>query len=194
MLIGFTGAQSTGKSTLLSKMVSDPSYRKCTFIKEVTRKVAKRGLTINELGTNETQLFILNEHLYNHHLKGCTVLDRCILDGLIYTEYLYDTGQVDKWVRDYAQNLYKLIVNKLDIIFYTDPVDVPLIDDNTRSSNIEFRDNIIKRYDQLFRIGGSGRLDDTDLNVIKKIVHLRGDVETRYNQIKETFKNYDKTR
>lgn len=185
MLIGFTGAQSTGKSTLLSKMVSDSKYRKCSFVKEVTRKVARKGLTINELGTNETQLFILNEHLYNHHLSGCTILDRCIVDGLIYTEYLFDKGQVDEWVRDYARHLYRLLINKLDIIFYTDPVDVPLVDDKTRSSNIEFRNNIITRYDELF---------NNDLNVLKKTIHLRGDVNTRYNLINKTFKNYDKTR
>ena len=69
MLISFTGAQSTGKSTLLDLMARDEHFRKCSFVKEVTRKVARRGLNINAHGNDMTQLFILSEHLYNHHAE-----------------------------------------------------------------------------------------------------------------------------
>jgi len=185
MLISFTGAQSTGKSTLLNRLVHDSKYRKCTFIKEVTRKVAAKNIKINEHGDDITQLMILNEHLNNHVLTGCVVLDRCILDGLIYTEWLYNQGNVSEWVYDYARNMHRLLVNKLDVIFYTDPSDVKLVDDGERSVDEQFRQDIIDAYDQYFR---------TNLHIKARTVTLSGDVETRYKTIQQTFKNYEQVR
>ena len=189
MLISFTGAQSTGKSTLLNKMVSDSSYRKCSFIKEVTRKVARNGLNINEQGDNVTQLFILNEHLNNHHLNGNAILDRCILDGFIYTKYLHDINKVDDWVLEYSINMFKLLAPKLDIIFYTDPTDIPIEDDNIRSLNPVFRDYIINEYNNLLFENNSKIPDilsgcDELLNTIRsKTIKLNGSVSERYKTI-----------
>lgn len=192
MLASFTGAQCTGKTTLLYKMLNDSDFRKCSFIKEVTRKVARHGLSINELGTNETQLFILSEHLSNHHLKGCNILDRCILDGWIYTEYLYEQGQVDKWILDYSWNLLKILSTKIDIIFYTDPADVKLVNDNIRSACEKFRQSIISKYDALLF---SSEVNDKCIdNIRSKTVVLSGTVDERYKTIVNTFKNYDTTR
>ena len=58
----------------------------------------KYNLPINEKGTDLTQLLIANEHLVNfllpEHQNKNTILDRCIVDGLIYTKWLCDNGQV----------------------------------------------------------------------------------------------------
>lgn len=194
MLISFTGAQSTGKSTLLKKMVNDELYRKCSFIKEVTRKVAKNGITINEQGDSVTQLFILSEHLNNHHLNGDVVLDRCILDGFIYTKYLHDTGKVDDWVLDFSINMFKLLAPKLDIIFYTEPTDIPIEDDNIRSLNPVFRDFIINEYNNLLFENNSKTLDllsgcDELLNTIRsKTIKLNGSISERYQTISNNLK------
>lgn len=185
MLISFTGAQSTGKSTLLERMVSDAKFRKCTFIKEVTRKVAAQGIKINAEGDDVTQLFILSEHLHNHHIKGCVVLDRCILDGLLYTKWLHRHGKVKDWILDHAQNLHDLLVDKLDVIFYTNPVDVDLVDDGQRSIDQAFRDDIINMYNDYF---------DANPTVYDKTVTLSGTVEQRMKQIFETFKQYEQVR
>lgn len=179
MLIGFTGPQSTGKSTLLSRMSLDLHFNKCTFIKEVTRKVARRGCAINDSGDNVTQLFILNEHLNNHFTSGCMVLDRCIVDGLVYTEYLHDTGKVDSWVVEYARELYTMLLKRLDIILYPDPEDVPLVDDGVRSVNSDFRESIIERYDKLFA---------SDVLFASKCVVLSGDVDSRIKTIKHNLR------
>lgn len=192
MLIGFTGAQSTGKTTLLNRMVNDTNYRKCSYVKEVTRKVARYGLNINELGDNETQLFILSEHLTNHHLKGCNVLDRCILDGWVYTHYLYEQGKVDKWVATYATNLLKVLSTKLDVVFYTDPTDVPLVDDNVRSVDRSFREGIIHKYNQL--LFEENAPEEYVKSIRDKTVVLSGTIDQRYNILKDTLKNHDTTR
>lgn len=185
MLISFTGAQCTGKSTLLSRMLSDSKFRKCTFIKEVTRKVAAQGIKINADGDNITQLFILSEHLHNHYLPGCVVLDRCILDGYIYTKWLNQNGKVDDWVLDHATKLHDILVDKLDVIFYTNPIDVDLVSDGQRSVDVKFRDDIINMYGTYF---------DSHPDVYNKTVTLSGTVDQRMKQILNTFKQHEQVR
>lgn len=181
MLVSFTGSQSSGKTTLLKKAMRDPDFRKWNFVPEVTRVVKRRGFNINELGNNETQLFILSEHLNNHHIKSDTILDRCIVDGWVYTMYLEETGKVDKWVAEYSRRLYLLLKDKLDIIFYTDH-NIPLEDDGERSTDKSFRDSIVNKFQNTIN----------SLTIRDKVVRLEGDVQTRYNIFKESILNYDK--
>jgi len=48
MKISFTGAQSTGKTTLLEAVKSNEDFRfKYEFIDEITRRMQKKGLKIN---------------------------------------------------------------------------------------------------------------------------------------------------
>ena len=180
MLIGFTSAQSTGKSTLLNRMARDEYFRKCSFVKEVTRKVASKGLNINAHGDDTTQLFILSEHLYNHHAEEkCMVLDRCIIDGYIYTRWLFEQGSVSEWVYKHACQLYNLLVKRLDVVFYTHPDDVPLEDDGVRSVDTQFRNDIIQLYNDHIHTR----------QMPTEFVVLKGDVNTRMNTIKNTLKN-----
>lgn len=183
MLVSFTGAQSSGKSTLLNKAKIDPFFRKWDFVPEVTRVVKRMGHDINELGTDTTQLFIFAEHLRNHHNTHDTVLDRCVIDGVVYTQHLVMNNKVSKWVYHHAMNLLHMLLPKLDIIFYTEP-DIPLVDDGERSVDIDFRNNIIKIFEQtLIRP-----------DIAPKVVRLQGDVDTRYKQFIKTIIQHDKIR
>ena len=66
MIISFTGAQSTGKSTLFKECKMNKRFKKFNYEPEITRYVKKKyNLTINEDGDDITQLAILNRHLYN---------------------------------------------------------------------------------------------------------------------------------
>jgi nicotinamide riboside kinase len=186
MLISFTGPQSSGKSTLLQKMRLCDQYRKCSFVDEVTRKVAAGGNLINESGGDITQLFILNEHLQNHTIiERCTVLDRCIIDGYLYTCHLNNIGKVSSWVVDYSRKLLSMLGEKLTIVFYPDPADVKLVDDGVRSTDTQFRNSMIELYDRF--------LSDHDLiNSIlpnAEIVRLTGDVDTRMEQVQQSIYN-----
>lgn len=183
MLVSFTGAQSSGKTTLLQRAKVDPLFRKWSFVPEVTRVVKRMGFNINELGDNTTQLFILSEHLRNHHHTQHTMLDRCIIDGLVYTQYLHNTGKVDDWVLTHAQHLYDLLIDRVDVVFYTDP-NIPLVDDGERSVNVEFREQIIKIFEQTIQ----------QPNLQQKIVRLQGDSCERYKQLKQTIQQHDKAR
>ena len=89
MRVSFTGAQSTGKTTLLNKCKE--IYKDYKFVDEVTRYVRRTyDVKINEIGGTETQLYILAEHIKNHlRTEENLMLDRCILDGYVYTKYQY---------------------------------------------------------------------------------------------------------
>ena len=97
MVISFTGAQSTGKSTLLEMLKTDKRFRKFDFVPEITRRLTKQyNLNINEDGDEFTQLAILNSHLHNYlvYRNKNVILDRFILDCFMYITYQYYTGKV----------------------------------------------------------------------------------------------------
>lgn len=184
MIIGFTGAQSTGKTTLLNacKEIYKDEF---AFIDEVTRAVQREyNVSINEDGTDITQLLIINRHIENmmktHDTsKRGLMLDRCIVDGLVYTGYLALEGKVSKWVLNYAKNVLNILVPRMHKIFYTDPVDVKLIDDGVRSVDLDFREKIIHIFDIVFEL--------YDEQLMNKVVRLKGTVEERLEQIKMTL-------
>lgn len=187
MLASFTGAQCTGKTTLLKLCKEDYKNSGWNFVDEVTRKVKRDGLAINEEGDNLTQLFILKEHLQNHTVPEDEnwLLDRCILDGYVYTKWLHAQGSVERWVLDYAECLMSMLGKYIDVIFYTSPDDIPIEDDGERSINKKFRDDIINIYDNLFKYSFSTRGKDTWRD---KVVILSGSIEDRMKKIKENLK------
>jgi len=181
MIISFTGAQSSGKSTLLNKMREDAYFAYWHFEPEITRSLKERyGLSINESGDNFTQCVTINSHVDNYlRNKGNNcVFDRCILDAMVYTTYQCYTKKVDYELGVYAAYLCDKLINKYDIIFYTDP-NIPLVDDGVRSVNVEFRNKIIQLFEHY--------IDEMKLTNIKK---LSGTVEERYEAIKVAIIDY----
>ena len=108
MIVSFTGAQSTGKTTLLNHLVDKNPY--VTFVEEVTRRVKREfNLPINEDGGNVTQYMIMADHVANVYRKTeseLTVLDRCAVDGVVYTRWLQLQGMVDAEVYTAACCMY----------------------------------------------------------------------------------------
>ena len=90
--------------------------------------------------------------------------------------HLEEIGQVDHWVSEYARRLYLLLKDKLDIIFYTDH-NIPLEDDGERSVDIDFRDCIVRKFQNVIN----------SLTIRDKVVKLEGDVEERYSIFKESI-------
>ncbi len=182
MVISFTGAQSTGKSTLLKAIKDDKRFDTFKFVPEVTRVAKKKyKIDINEEGDNLTQLAILNLH-FDNYLKfrdQDVIMDRCILDGLVYTTYQYYNHKVTPETMLYCEYLFKLLVYKVDIIFYTEP-DIPLVNDGERSVNVEFRDKIVKLFETAIK------------HYRVEVVRLKGTVEERLETIHKKINNYVK--
>lgn len=187
MNITFTGPQCSGKTTLLKRMKTERGIiDKFWYVDEVTRLVKREFyVDINESGASDiTQLLILNKELENLFKfkkeflwKGClgVVHDRCLLDGLVYTEYFYDKNLVSQSVLTQALQYWHKFYKKYDIIFYPSPHDVQLQDDGERSTSVEFRDAIIDKYENYY-------LDQFQWK--EKVVILKGTVEERMEQIK----------
>lgn len=181
MIVSFTGAQSTGKTTLLNHLANANPY--ITFVEEVTRRIKREfNLPINEDGGNLTQFMIMADHVANVYREtdsDITVLDRCAVDGVVYTLWLWEQGMIDDDIYLAACNIYNSIINKYDVIFYTDPADVKLVNDGERSIDVDFRNDIIKLFED--RISGLG-------NVVK----LSGTVEERLETVKKTVEGFGK--
>lgn len=181
MRVSFTGAQSTGKTTLLNKCKE--VYKDYKFVDEVTRYVRRTyDVKINEIGGTETQLYILAEHIKNHlKPEENLILDRCILDGYVYTKYQVIQGKVSHSVLEAFNGVYNVLMDKLDYIFYTDPSDVKLVDDGERSTDFKFRDDIINLFEDLITYKMSPKNKE-------KIVRLKGSVEKRMQTIEKYLK------
>ena len=181
MIVSFTGAQSTGKTTLLNYLVErNPDV---TFVEEVTRRVKRLyDVPINEDGGDVTQFLIMADHLQNLFSKDksdLTVFDRCAVDGVVYTRWLQLQGMVSAEVYAACCKMYYTVIDKYDVIFYTDPADVELVDDGERSVNVGFRDDIIKLFND--------RISDLD-----NVVVLSGSVEERLETVKKTVEAFGK--
>ena len=178
MIISFTGAQSTGKTTLLNLIKDLNPY--LDSIDEVTRRIKREyNLPINEDGGDITQTMIMSDHIANIFRKydSDVIFDRCALDGVVYTQWLYNKDKVSKEVLQWAKKIYNTLIDKYDAIFVTSPEDVPLVDDGERSVDIDFREEIIDIFNMYI----------DDIKIYSREVNLfvvEGSVEERMKYIK----------
>jgi nicotinamide riboside kinase len=185
MIVSFTGAQSTGKTTLLNLIEEKNPY--LDTVDEVTRRIKREfDLPINEEGGDVTQSMIMADHIANVFCKrdGDVILDRCAMDGVVYTHWLYNKGKVSKEVLRWSQKIYQDLIGKYDVVFYTSPDDVPLVDDGERSVSREFRDEILSLFDDyIYDLIIENRADnictvtgtvDKRMTFIKKVLEDKG--------------------
>ena len=182
MKISFTGAGCSGKSTLLKKC-REYYGDKFTYVTEVTRPIARKGLPINEDGNNETQRAIIDAHIENNKLDN-VIMDRCILDGYVYTTWLFDQEKVTSDIYEYAWNTLDDILNDLDIIFYCCPLEMK--DDGERSINESFQNDIANMMTQILY------QEDWNLTYKGKLITLYpAAVDKRFNDIKIAIEQYE---
>lgn len=172
MKIAIAGAQSTGKSTLLHALKKE--YPNVKFIEEITRELKAQGYKINEDGNNDTQVQIMNLHKKYSTIDGNVIYDRCALDGVVYTHYLYNQGNISEDVFQKSLDIFREIINKYDKICYLNP-EFDIVDDGERSINKTFRDEIVTLFEQYIGF--------YNINVVV----LTGSVEERVRQFKEVF-------
>ena len=189
MIFSFTGAQSTGKTTLLNHLHKCNGDFPFEFVPEVTRLVMRDyKMPINENGGDLTQLLIMTEHVRNvyrnkadHLIRGVhQIFDRCALDGIVYSLWLLDNNKISKRCYDACDLIYEELKDKYDIIFYTSPDDVKLVNDGERSVDVKFRNDIINTFNIFLDRGYDG-----------KVVVLKGSVEERLKTIKSTLAKRD---
>lgn len=182
MRVTISGSQSVGKTTLINALKGEQFIRENNFqfCGNTTRNALHQGKKINEYGTNETQLLILSQHINNFVTDQNTIYDRCALDGLVYTYYLYTTaGTVSARVQDLSYSIFNTL--QYDIMFYIPPeTHVPLKEDGERSTSIKWQSEIHKIFKYMinrYRV---------------PIIELTGSLDDRANKfIKIIKENYD---
>ena len=117
-------------------------------------------------------------NVYKKYDCELVILDRCVVDGLVYTQWLHANRKVDSLINDIAINIYYSLYDKYDVIFYTDPNNVELVDDGERSADKQFRDDIINMFEH-------------KIEELKNVVVLSGTAEERLDTVKKTFEKYN---
>lgn len=186
MIFSFTGAQCTGKTTLLKHLYKENGDYPFVFVPEVTRLIRREyNMPINESGDDLTQMLIMTEHVRNifrdradYIVRGVhQIFDRCALDGIVYSEWLLNEGKIGRSCYEGCELIWKKIKDRYDVIFYTDPEDVKLVDDGERSVDKRFRDQIVNIFNMY--------LDRKDFEA--EVVVLKGSVKDRLKTIKSTL-------
>jgi len=181
MKISFTGTGCSGKSTLLTKCKEYYGDR-FDYVTEITRPIARKGHDINENGGDTTQKLIIEAHVDNNKLDNI-IMDRCIVDGYIYTTWLFSKGKVTDSIYNLAWNTLNEIVNDIDIIFHTAPLKME--DDGVRSISRTFQQDIHEMTLELLN-------GNPWFKAYKgRVVYLEGDVDKRFNDIKIAIEEYD---
>ena len=176
MLIALSGAQCTGKTTLLNALRSDEKFNSnFVFVDEIVRSIQKRGFKINEAGTDETQRVVMETHEQNTQLEGNVLLDRCALDCMAYTIWMWRHHKITRETYNYCYKTFIDIIMKYDIIFYLSP-EFDIIPDGVRSVSNEFRNETLKYFEELVK------------GIKDKVVILTGSVENRIKQIEEALR------
>jgi nicotinamide riboside kinase len=139
MKVGLLGPQGSGKTTLAYEVATKLKKDKhdVYVLSEVARSCP---LPINQNTTRETQLWIIGKQITREQsAKGKTFIsDRTVLDPYCYGLRIdYDFfSKLRSFVEEYMKTY--------DLIFYVEPNDEYLIDDGTRSTNKDFRNEFNK--------------------------------------------------
>lgn len=172
--IVFTGAQGTGKTTVLNRF-AELNKR---VITEVVRNLAAKGVKINKDGDEKGQTAIFKE--YEKLLGEVTMegyfSDRGLIDVVAYTMYLYDTGKVsEKFLNKQIKALQKFRDANPDIIYCYFPIEFPVVDDGVRDMDEDFRSAIDTNIKRLLSMCGI------------QPIYIRGSVEDRITKVTRVY-------
>ena len=170
MRIGITGAQSTGKTTLVNALKELPQFKDYHFATERSKYLRDLGIPLNTDSTLKGQTVFLAERV-SELMQDNLITDRTVIDVMAFTDASKSIGSLEKSLfKEYASNF----INDYDYIFYVSPLGVEIEDNGVRETNAEYRDLIDLTIQQLLK---------TYSNKIKNIYTISGPVNERVKQI-----------
>jgi len=192
-LCAVIGSQNTGKSTfikdVLDKYQDNPIFEPFVTDPIDYRKVIEeKHLSINREGNLESQRVIFDclsdqvvKAIRNPNIKN-VIFDRCPLDSLVYTMYLFDMhkGGIEQSDLDQMISEMKRFIRLYDAVCYI-PLDkcdnVVVVDDKFRDTDLAYRSYV----DRLFK-KAINSLEDIDSD---KIIEIYGSREERVSMFYE---------
>ncbi len=188
--LGITGPHSSGKTTLLEALRKTPEFDSVDFLPEITRTIKEQGYDINEAGTLDTQVLIMAAHMQNLLTRKRFIVDRCLLDGLCYTRFLYANPgdrssrytRIQNWFMDYCETLVESYLTYYTRIFYIPP-ELPVADDGVRSTDSHFHGEIVHLFEENIKWFGD--------MYPGLIVTVRGSVEQRVQTVLEEIRKIE---
>ena len=146
--IVFTGAQGTGKTTVLNEFKESGA----NIITEVVRQLNKKGVKINKDGDEKGQnkIFKVYKDLLSEWNKDGYISDRGLLDVMAYTKYLVDHGNCPKTVLDkQLKQFAKFRTENPDIAYCYFPIEFDVVADGVRDTDENFRKEIDNNIQEL---------------------------------------------
>lgn len=139
--IVFTGAQGTGKTTVLDEF-KDRGFK---VITEVVRQLSKQGVKINKDGDEDGQTKILD--VYKELLGEISIAgyisDRCLVDVIAYSMYLAEHGKVsNEFVQEQKKQLVEFKASNPDVVYCYYPIEFDVVADGVRDTDEAFRSAI----------------------------------------------------
>lgn len=174
MKIIFTGAQGTGKTSVMDAL-PDSLHK----IKGVTRKViTEKNLTINEYSDNCSQKHIFDAYEHQLTVNDNYIAERGLIDVLAYSISRMSVGKCSETlIETQFEHLRKFSVKNPDVVYVYFPIEFKIVGDGTRSIDDEFQHEIDLIIHNI--------LDDICQEFGIKYITVHGSVEERVKQIEK---------
>ena len=119
MIFSFTGAQSTGKTTLLKELVEKNGSYPFEFVPEVTRLVMRDyGVAINEGGDDMTQMLIMTEHIRNLYRNKTDRFIRGLRAWVGFKQIGIEYKRIDRKIGLSKYNIFKCCLQFASLFQY----------------------------------------------------------------------------
>jgi hypothetical protein len=171
MKIGFCGTVSVGKTTLVNSLKELPEFKDYKFATERSKYLRDLGIPLNTDSTLKGQTIFLAERC-SELLHENIITDRTIIDVMAFTMC---AESIDVFHKDGFEDYASRFIEEYDWIFYVSPAGVSIEDNNVRTTNANYRDQI----DQMIKY-----LCSSKLNNIRNFGVISGSNEDRIKQIK----------
>ena len=140
MKIAMTGTHSTGKTTLVEALRTEPQFKDYFFDVNVTRWVNSLGFPINTSTSDASQEVNMIARVAHLNSFDNIIADRSITDVLAYTAA---GEEISERSLQKIKKLWLANIHKYDYIFYLKP-EFDSVDDGTRapSEDVHYRNEI----------------------------------------------------